>query len=274
VTRRRLLALACAAAFALAWPATVVADHLRPTATVSAAVTERTGDDTWRVDIRWQAGCQGASEATDNYDGHLYMVDLDTGERTYVGGVVSASGVRDTRELAAARARHLRPELEITCFVAFPQHGAGYSITVTGNPVTIPARFGGGGGAGGCRVAVLGTNGPDALTGGAAGDVMIGFAADDRMRGEGGHDCLVGGAGADRMTGGDGADRLVGGRGRDTLVGGPGANAYDAGGGDDVVRARNGTPESVRCGAGRDRAYVDRRDRVRGCELSLVGVGR
>jgi hypothetical protein len=155
--------------------------------------------------------------------------------------------VRDTRELAAARARHLRPELEITCFVAFPQHGAGYSITVTGNPVTIPARFGGGGGAGGCRVAVLGTNGPDALTGGAAGDVMIGFAADDRMRGEGGHDCLVGGAGADRMTGGDGAD---------------------------VVRARNGTPESVRCGAGRDRAYVDRRDRVRGCELSLVGVGR
>jgi hypothetical protein len=187
VTRRRLLALACAAAFALAWPATVVADHLRPTATVSAAVTERTGDDTWRVDIRWQAGCQGASEATDNYDGHLYMVDLDTGERTYVGGVVSASGVRDTRELAAARARHLRPELEITCFVAFPQHGAGYSITVTGNPVTIPARFGGGGGggggggvgpgaggggdptqplrAGGCRVAVLGTNGPDALTG-------------------------------------------------------------------------------------------------------------
>ena len=32
--------------------------------------------------------------------------------------------------------------------------------------------------------------------------------------------------------------------------------------GSDVVRARNGRPESVRCESGRDRAYVDRRDRA------------
>jgi hypothetical protein len=40
------------------------------------------------------------------------------------------------------------------------------------------------------------------------------------------------------------------------------------------VRARNGRRELVVCGSGFDRAHVDRRDRVRGCELSLVGVGR
>jgi Ca2+-binding RTX toxin-like protein len=173
----------------------------------------------------------------------------------------------------------------------------GPNITVTGNPVTIPARLagggtdaggggggsggGGGGGdptqplrAGGCRLAVLGTNRPDTLTGGVGGDVVIGFGGADRMRGEGGHDCLVGGSGPDRLTGGDGDDRLVGGRGRDTLVGGAGTNAYDAGAGNDVVRARNGRGELVVCGSGRDRAYVDRRDRARGCELSLGAAGR
>ncbi len=206
--------------------------------------------------------------------------------------------MRDTRQTAAARPRVLVPEMVITCYTSFPNHGAGYSVTVEGRPGDHPGasggrrrrrrrgrrvrdRPGGGGGdptdplrAGGCRIALLGTNRPDTLTGGGAGDVVIGFAANDRMRGEGGHDCLVGGPGADRLTGGEGDDRLVGGRGRDTLTGGPGGNAYDAGGGNDVVRARNGRRELVVCGPGLDRAHVDRRDRVRDCELSLVGVGR
>ena len=65
--------------------------------------------------------------------------------------------------------------------------------------------------AGGSASALLGTNGPDTLTGGDAGEVVIGFGSGDRMRGEGGHDCLVGGPGADRLTGGEGDDRLVGG---------------------------------------------------------------
>jgi Ca2+-binding RTX toxin-like protein len=301
VTPRRLpRLLVCLAVLGLIWPAAVAAHHFTPTATVSAAVTERVSPDVWAVEVRWDAGCQGATAGEDYYDGNLHLVDLDTGARTYIGGGpgMAASGVRDRRIVAIAREQHLRPELEITCYVTLPSlHGAGYHITVTGNVVTIPPRFGGGGGgggggagsgpgaggggdataplgAGGCRVALLGTNRPDTLTGGDAGEVVIGFGSGDRMRGEGGHDCLVGGPGADTLKGGEGDDRLVGGRGRDVLIGGDGANAYDAGGGDDVVRARNGRPESVRCGSGRDRAYVDRRDRVRGCELSLVGAGR
>jgi hypothetical protein len=38
------------------------------------------------------------------------------------------------------------------------------------------------------------------------------------------------------------------------------------GGGRDRVKARGGGRNVVRCGKGRDKAVVDRRDRVRGCE--------
>lgn len=284
----------CVALAALLWPAAGAADHFIPGGNVSAAVTERTAPDVWNVDVRWAGSCQGAAADGTYYDGDLYLIEVATGARKYIGGFVPASGVRDTRQTAAARPRVLVPEMVITCYVLGPSHGAGYSVTVRGDPVTIPARLGrgGGGGAGGgdgpgsgggggdptgplrtggCRVAVLGTNGPDTLAGTDAAEVMIGFAAADRMRGEGGHDCLVGGPGADTLSGGDGDDRLVGGPGRDNLTGGAGGNAYDAGAGNDVVRARNGRRELVVCGSGRDRAYVDRGDRVRGCELSLAG---
>jgi Ca2+-binding RTX toxin-like protein len=59
---------------------------------------------------------------------------------------------------------------------------------------------------------------------------------------------------------------LTGGRGADELVGGAGVNRYDAGAGNDVVNAANRRAELVSCGSGRDRAVVDRSDRVRGCE--------
>lgn len=68
------------------------------------------------------------------------------------------------------------------------------------------------------------------------------------------------------LRGEDGYDLLTGGRGDDTLIGGPGVNAYDAGPGKDYLDARNGRREFVRCGSGKDRARLDRRDRARGCE--------
>jgi len=91
-------------------------------------------------------------------------------------------------------------------------------------------------------------------------------SGNDLIRGFGDDDCLVGGSGGDRLLGGSGYDRLTGGRGADTLVGGSGVNRYDAGAGNDVVNARNGRAELVSCGSGRDRARIDRRDRVRNCE--------
>jgi hypothetical protein len=93
-----------------------------------------------------------------------------------------------------------------------------------------------------------------------------GYDGNDRLRGAGGHDCLLGGRGDDVLEGESGADVLTGGRGDDRLDGGSGTNSYDAGPGADRIDARNGRRELVRCGSGRDRARVDRRDRVKSCE--------
>jgi Ca2+-binding RTX toxin-like protein len=274
---------------ALAWPAPSFADHITTSATVDARLKERRSTDFWVVEISWTAGCTGAAPGTAWFDGHLYLVDLDSGERIYTGGVVSTSGERlisGTREwfvAAIERPQRLMPELTIGCYENFPLHG-GPDVVVTGATALVPAGLagggsggGGGGGsgggdpseplaAGGCLAALLGTNGPDTLEGAGDGEVILGFGGDDRIESGDGHDCLIGAGGKDVLRGERGDDRLTGGRGNDTLVGGPGVNAYDAGAGRDSVDARNGQRELVRCGSGRDTARVDRRDRVRGCE--------
>jgi Ca2+-binding RTX toxin-like protein len=112
-----------------------------------------------------------------------------------------------------------------------------------------------------------GTAVADALTGTPAGDLLRGLGGNDRLAGADGDDCLDGGTGNDRLSGGRGNDRLTGARGNDRLTGGAGKNAYSAGAGNDTVSARNGVRETISCGSGRrDKAKVDRRDRVRGCE--------
>jgi Ca2+-binding RTX toxin-like protein len=115
---------------------------------------------------------------------------------------------------------------------------------------------------------LVGGNGPDAITGGAGADVLLGAAGADRLSGGAGNDRLTGGRGNDHLTGGAGNDRLTGGAGNDHLNGGTGRDRLDGGAGDDVLDARDGRPgDTVRCGPGRDRALVDRGDRVsRDCE--------
>ncbi|MEX2103579.1 MAG: Ig-like domain-containing protein, partial [Gaiellaceae bacterium] len=142
-------------------------------------------------------------------------------------------------------------------FTPFDEFGFGQRATATIR-VLLP---------GNCANLQTGTAGPDLLIGTVAGDRLRGLGGNDRLDGAAGNDCLEGGRGNDRLTGGAGNDRLVGGGGRDVLTGGPGRNTYLAGAGNDTVRARNGRRERVNCGKGRrDRAVVDRRDRVRGCE--------
>jgi len=68
------------------------------------------------------------------------------------------------------------------------------------------------------------------------------------MPARGGNAALSGGAGNDRLRGGRGRNHLSGGAGKDT------------------VNARNRQRDRVDCGPGRDRASVDRSDRVRRCE--------
>jgi Ca2+-binding RTX toxin-like protein len=289
---RRIAALLSGiAVLALLLPATGQADHVRTQGAVSAQVVKLKSRDYWVVEIVWSASCEGVPEGSAWYDGHLYMIDADTGERIYVGGVVNTSGhrnVSETREWwvsSLPRPRRLIPELTIGCFQNFPLHG-GPDVTVTGNEIVIPPSFsawggsgGGGGGDGGggayptdalgpngCLIAVLGTNGADKLDGTGAGDVIVGFAASDRLRGRLGHDCLIGGTGRDRLEGEAGNDRLTGGSGGDVLIDELGLNAFEAGPGADYVNSRNGNRETVRCGPGFDRVRADRRDRLRGCE--------
>jgi parallel beta-helix repeat protein len=82
---------------------------------------------------------------------------------------------------------------------------------------------------------------------------------------------LVGGQRRDRLVGGPGSDRLAGKRGGDKILGGKGGPDCLLGGkGPDRIRAVNGRHDIVKCGHGRDRATVERRDRVRGCERVIV----
>jgi Ca2+-binding RTX toxin-like protein len=69
---------------------------------------------------------------------------------------------------------------------------------------------------------VIGTDGPDNLSGGPGNDILIGLGGNDRLYGGGGDDILCGGPGDDRLDGGSGDDTLVGGPGSDRIAGGRG----------------------------------------------------
>jgi hypothetical protein len=123
---------------------------------------------------------------------------------------------------------------------------------------------------------ITGTPGPDILNGTPGPDVICGRGGNDILRGFGGNDRLYGGSGSDRLYGRGGSDVLAGGSGRDTLRGGSGPDRLGggrsrdvllAGPGNDTLRARDGRPDRVAGGTGRDRARIDRLlDRVTGVE--------
>jgi ABC-2 type transport system ATP-binding protein len=138
------------------------------------------------------------------------------------------------------------------------QRSAGF-IDVAEAHVTLPVSepVGGGGDGPDCTSPEKGTNGKDRIRGTEGPDAIAGGAGRDRLKGRAGDDCLAG------QTGGD---RLGGGRGEDLLKGGKGSDRISGGASDDILRARGGGRDRVRCGAGRDLAKVDRADRVRGCE--------
>jgi hypothetical protein len=81
-----------------------------------------------------------------------------------------------------------------------------------------------------------------------------------------GDDNLVGGAETDYLIGGRGSDAVRGKNSTDLIVSAGGRDLLLSGGGDDIVLAADGNGDKVRCGDGRDRAYVDYRDKRSGCE--------
>jgi Ca2+-binding RTX toxin-like protein len=104
------------------------------------------------------------------------------------------------------------------------------------------------------------------------GTRQTGGPGNDRMLGAEKRDVLRGGRGDDTGRGFLGRDRLHGGPGNDTLDGGAGRDRIYGNGGKDRIEARDGKRDRIRCGKGRDRAFIDSKDRVRGCER-VVGVG-
>ena len=148
--------------------------------------------------------------------------------------------------------------------VATPPSSASLSAVRLHIPVREGGSIGGGpeteGGqaaAGPCANQAKGTKGNDKLVGTPEGDDIKGGGGNDRVRGGDGDDCLKGNRGRDKVRGGNGADKAAGGPGVDILGGGAG---------DDTLKARGGGRDAVRCGPGKDKATVDARDRVRGCE--------
>lgn len=110
------------------------------------------------------------------------------------------------------------------------------------------------------------------LNGGAGDDDLTGDMGSDRLFGGRGHDLVLGGARGDELDGGLGNDRLVGGAGLDVLGGGAGNDRIKAR--EDPSAGEGTRKDRVDCGSGRrDRATVDRRDRVRRCErVTRVGT--
>ena len=71
---------------------------------------------------------------------------------------------------------------------------------------------------------LIGSEGPDQLTGDGNDNVLIGGAGDDDLEGGAGNDQLQGGLGNDNLYGQDDDDTLIGGLGEDLLNGGVGVN--------------------------------------------------
>jgi hypothetical protein len=122
---------------------------------------------------------------------------------------------------------------------------------------------------------ISGGHGDDRIFGGQGDDFISGGPGDDRISGGQGNDRISGGPGDDRISGGPGDDRISGGRGDDFIFGGRGDDFISGGRGDDfisggpgndTIHARDGHRDAVDCGPGRDVAFVDPVDLVRGCE--------
>ena len=75
-----------------------------------------------------------------------------------------------------------------------------------------------------------------------------------------------GGTGGDRIAGHVGVDDIAGGKGPDVIKLKDGKDVAKGGAGRDLIRAAHGGKDTVRCGRGEDKAIVDGRDEVSGCE--------
>jgi Ca2+-binding RTX toxin-like protein len=187
--------------------------------------------------------------ALEGPDASQFSVSADTcaGANLAIGATCTV-GVKFTPAGGGPRSASLK--------IATNGAGSPHTVELTGKALA----------SGACANTLRGTTLPDTIAGTLAGDKVFGLAGNDKLNGLRGADCLNGGRGNDKLNGGSGRDRLTGGAGRDRLNGGKGRNRYRGGAGKDRVNAVNGAKDRVDCGAGRDLATVDRKDRTKHCE--------
>jgi len=114
-------------------------------------------------------------------------------------------------------------------------------------------------GAGAPGLALLGTSGPDTLTGGSGNDILCGYGGNDKLSGGAGNDYIDGWTGNDTISGGSGNDILYGDAGADTLSGGSGNDrlcARDGVRGNDHLSGGTGT-DSYQADTGDVRVSVE-----------------
>ena len=123
---------------------------------------------------------------------------------------------------------------------------------------------------------ILGTPGADRIRATSGNDVICGLGGNDGISGRRGRDVIDTGDGDDRPIGNKGGDLFLGLRGRDLVKAKKGRDKIGGGadkdklfgqGNKDLLAARDGQRDLVHGGAShRDRARVDRKDRVRKVE--------
>lgn len=96
-------------------------------------------------------------------------------------------------------------------------------------------------------VTIVGTSGPDDLSGGLERDVFLGRGGNDEFQGSVDVDRACGGKGDDRLIGGPGDDLLLGNGGSDVLFGEGGDDILLGGPGSDVCRGGTGSDVTRRC---------------------------
>ena len=211
-----------------------------------------------RLEVTFQAAPGEANE--------LRMVPDPDGVRIVDSGAEIVAGAF-CRVVAPNDARCGPPAPEGLLATALTGDGSDRVIARVGNVVLGPGRdFGVVVGA-----TVFGGSGDDMVRAKGTGAIVTGDAGADEVLGFGGDQYLAGGSGRDHVIGGPGADRIEAGRGGDTIAGGTGRDDISAGAGDDFVRASDPDRDVVRCGRGRDRVFIARRDRVFGCERITLG---
>lgn len=99
----------------------------------------------------------------------------------------------------------------------------------------------------GFKATIVGTSGPDVLTGTGKRDVIVGRGGDDLIYGLGANDRLCGNLGNDRLYGGRGGDHLSGNKGNDSLFGEAGKDQLLGGLGNDGCLQGGGGGKKFSC---------------------------